>query len=213
MLNKVRIKGFTLPNFFKKNLRGFTLTEILVTIAIIVILSGLIIANSGTGQSQLALSRSANKLAQDIRRAQEMAMSAKECDECGGVVPKRYGIYMTKDSNEYILFADYPGDSDGKFYWPPFDSTKDTKIETIYYESGIRMDDAVGIDCSPSGPKRYHISFAPPNPTIEIWIGKWGPGVGTDAVQCSGIILTLRAGTAGPTRSVRINQAGLISVE
>lgn len=200
---------------------GLTLTEILVTTAIIVILSGLVIANSGAGQNQLALSRSANKLAQDIRRVQEMAMSAEECDECGGVgvIPPRYGIYLDQNpfyNHQYILFADYPGGSDGKFYWP-HDLTKDTEIETISFEKNIVISDVskgngTCLPGNPSGPKRGHISFAPPDPTTGIWIGEW-PAGGTNAVQCQEIILTLRAGTSGPTKVIRVNQAGLISVE
>jgi prepilin-type N-terminal cleavage/methylation domain-containing protein len=198
--------GFTLPNFSKKNLRGFTLTEILVTTAIIVILSGLVIANSGAGQSQLALSRSANKLAQDLRRAQEMAMSAKECDKCGGVIPPRYGIYIhAPDGDFYVLYADI--NNDGLYDYPT--DPDDKLIEKIYYEKGVVLNSINGVGCNPSPPIRGHITFAPPDPATEIKIGK----VGQTIVQCSEIVLTIRAGTAGPTKSVRVNQAGLISVE
>ena len=89
---------------------GFTLVEILVVIVIIMILTLVALPYFLQAGKQFALSRSAHKLAQDIRRAQEMSMSAKEFG--GGVPPGGYGIYFPNDSHNYILFADLDGGQD-----------------------------------------------------------------------------------------------------
>jgi len=168
---------------------GLTLTEILVTIAIIIILSGLIIANSGAGKSQLALSRSANKLAQDIRRAQEMAMSAEKCPTgtgCAGQIPPGYGIYLIQNSENYLLYADT---NPGEIY-----DGGDAGIETIPLEKGIHIKDL--------GPASTSINFKPPDPKINI------SGGGNEVF----IVIALKADQT-KTRTIRVNKAGLISVE
>jgi type II secretory pathway pseudopilin PulG len=182
------MKKINFKNFLKLS-KGLTLTEILVTIAIIIILSGLIIANSGAGKSQLALSRSANKLAQDIRRAQEMAMSAKECPTgtgCADQVPPGYGIYLHQGDKNYLLYADT---NPNQIY-----GGGDTDIETINFEKGIFIKDV--------GPANVSINFKPPDPKINI------TGVGNEVL----IEIALMADSTR-TKTIRVNKAGLIDVE
>ena len=77
-----------------KNGAGFTLIELLVITAIISLMSALIIPNLRFGEEQFAVQNSAHKLAQDLRIAQEMAMSASEFNE---IIPQGgYGIYFEK---------------------------------------------------------------------------------------------------------------------
>jgi len=87
------------------NEKSFTLIEILVSIFIIILMSGIIFANYRQGGQQFALQRSANKLAQDIRRAQEMTISAQKHN--GIIPPGGYGINLdtNQSTEEYILFA------------------------------------------------------------------------------------------------------------
>jgi len=106
--------------------------------------------NYRTGESQLALQRSANKLAQDIRRAQEMAMSAKEFE--GVVPPGGYGINFQTNLTSYILFADLNNNK-------VFDSGE--AIETLSLERGVKIS-----NLSPASP--LTISFTPPDPTVNI---------------------------------------------
>ncbi len=49
-----------------------------VVISIIILLSTFFIANYRGGEKQFALKRSVHQLAQDLRRAQEMAMSSQK---------------------------------------------------------------------------------------------------------------------------------------
>jgi len=121
-----------------------------VVTGIIILLSALVLPNYRTGESQLALQRSANKLAQDIRRAQEMAMSAKEFE--GVVPPGGYGINFQTNLTSYILFADL---NNNKI----FDSGE--AIETLSLERGVKIS-----NLSPASP--LTISFTPPDPTVNI---------------------------------------------
>ena len=60
----------------KKN--GFSLVEILVVIFIVGLLSSIVFINYQEVRGQLALNRAAHQLLQDLRRAQEMSMSATD---------------------------------------------------------------------------------------------------------------------------------------
>jgi len=121
-----------------------------VVTGIIILLSALVLPNYRTGESQLALQRSANKLAQDIRRAQGMAMSAKEFE--GVVPPGGYGINFQTNLTSYILFADLNNNK-------VFDSGE--AIETLSLERGVKIS-----NLSPASP--LTISFTPPDPTVNI---------------------------------------------
>jgi len=189
----------------KTIMNGFTLTEILIVLFIISLLTGITFANYRQGGKMMALQRSAYKLAQDIRRAQEMAIGARECKECTPVqIPPRYGIYSPKPTDStYLLFADVNNDG---LYNPAVDKI----IATTSYESGVNFINASGTNCTgawpPAGLRRVHLTFSPPDPKVELIVG-WPP----QFTDCAEIIMTLSYGSV--TTSVRINQAGLIEIQ
>jgi len=183
-----------------KNGAGFTLAEILVSIFIIILLSGIIFANYRTGGQQFALQRSANKLAQDIRRVQQMAISASECEPCGGIIPGTgYGIALDTnwDTRRYRLYADTNGDNE--FFTP-----QDTIIETIDLEKGIIIKQ---IGTLPDTSPQVSINFKPPDPDTKIKYLPAQPSLNEG-------ILTLALETnLNQTKTVKINKAGLIEIE
>jgi len=134
-------------------LTGFTLVELLVVTGIILLLTALTLLNFRGVERQLALSRSVHKLAQDLRRAQEMAMATSEFQ---GSVPKGgYGVYFDiSEPEHYILFADFDGEHD-------FDGSSEI-VEDIKIEKGIR------ISSLSSPTSTLSIVFTPPDPTITI---------------------------------------------
>lgn len=131
--------------------KGFTLIELLVVTSIIVLMTVLILSNYRAGDQQLALRRSASKLAQDLRRAEELALSSKEF---GDEVPAGYGIYFDiSNPTHYILFAELDGEQGY--------SDDSEKVEEITLEGRVSLD-----SLSPGSP--LTIVFSPPNPTTTI---------------------------------------------
>lgn len=125
--------------------KAFTLIELLVVTSIIVLITALILPNYRLGDSQLAIQRSAHKISQDLRRAQEFAISVKEFN---GSVPDGYGVYFNLNQpDRYIMFADLDGD---KIY-----SNSNERVEEIIFEGNVTLD-------SPS----TTVFFVPPDPTI-----------------------------------------------
>jgi prepilin-type N-terminal cleavage/methylation domain-containing protein len=177
--------------------KSFTLIELLVVTVIITLLSLVVFLNYRAGGQQLALQRSANKLAQDIRRAQGMAMSAKEY---GGEVPPRYGIECSTDNPDYcILFADV---NDNGLY----QEVLDEEVERITFERGVSVQQLfVGDPPSSQFRVRVGVTFKPPDPATTIR----GSGDPDDGLPVTQIVLT----NGTETKSINVNKAGLIYVE
>lgn len=176
---------------------GFTLVELLVSIFIIALLSAVIFANYRQSGQQFALQRSANKLAQDIRRAQEMTMSAKEF---GGSVPPGYGVILDKtwDVKKYRLYAD-----EGSEFFNP----ADTIVETIDLERGVIIKKIEDIDIPLKTYDSVSINFKPPDPIVNIRYNVGPPGL-------SETIITLSLETdQNKTKIISVNKAGLIEIE
>lgn len=166
--------------------KSFTLIELLVVIGIITLLSAIILPNYRTGQTQFALQRSASKLAQDLRRAGEMAMSAKEFSGAPGTFKGGYGIYLNiSEPNHYVLFADLDNDR-------IFDSGEG--VETLELEKKVIIN-----NLSPGSP--LNVVFTPPDPQVFI-------SGGNEAT----IILSLETDLT-KTKTILVNKAGLISTE
>jgi Tfp pilus assembly protein FimT len=190
-LGKLVSKFYRNLNF--KPQKGATLVELLVMVSIVAILTVLMVPNYRSGDSHLALQRSASKLAQDIRRAEEMAVSAKECAACGGV-PRGYGIYLTAGATSYYLYADtFPAAAANEKY----DSGQDVIVETISLEKGVYVQSV--------SPAPLSINFRPPDPAVKISNGGAGVNETTIVLSLQNNILKIK--------NVKANKTGLIYVE
>lgn len=195
--------------------KGFTLLEITVVVAIITLLSTIFLANYREGEKQFSLQRSAHKLAQDLRRTQEMAMSSQKVPldfDSEEPFPKGgYGIhFMVNPTQGYcqtaskgyciILFADCNNNGN-------YDKTGGAtscgvadeltaypeKIEEISLEEGIYI-----LELS-SQENPLSIIFFPPDPIVTI-----NPSANSASINL---------GVNGQSKTVFINITGLIDVE
>jgi len=176
-------------NIFHRNMKngeGLTLVEILVIIAIMILLSAIILPGYQQGKRQLALARSARKLAQDLRRTQEMGMSAREF---GGIVPEGgYGIYFSSTTpSSYILFADYNPQNQ------QYDGLSEMVEGPLELEKGVESE-----SLNPPQDGELAVVFTPPIPLVFI------------TPDSSSAFITLT--NDGQSSTVRVNKAGLIEV-
>ena len=112
-------------------------------------------------------------------------------EEGGDIGRAEYNAWALKDPERYIS----------------------SKHCSIQYEDGVYLDSMEWEGCSPTGPKMGHLSFTPPDPVTEIWIGVADNPAPHVPVKCSKIKLKLGIGTSGEIKSVIINQSGLVYVE
>ncbi|MBD3282229.1 MAG: prepilin-type N-terminal cleavage/methylation domain-containing protein [Candidatus Portnoybacteria bacterium] len=123
-------KSFYMKNTDKK--RGFTLTEILVVIFIIGFISSIMIVNWRSNEERYKLHRIAQEVVQDIRSAQDMALTSFRYE---GNIPSAYGVYFDKqDSRGYIIFGDL--NENGRY-----NSNGDIVVEGVEISEGVEIYD------------------------------------------------------------------------
>jgi len=182
--------------------KGFTLVELLVVVFIISLLTAITLPNYRQGSRQLALDRATHKLAQEIRRAQEMAMSMQQ--SAGNL--EGYGIYFEKTSSGggYNIYL-YADSSNGN---EKYDSGEE--IETIYKEDqGIYLEKGIvikDINAQGSNPDKISFNFRPPDPIVKL---RTDTSVDYNTVT---VFLSLK-GDSTLIRKIIINKSGLIYAE
>jgi len=169
--------------------KGFTLIEMLVVLAIIVVITGIVIFNVGTERQNSALLRSSQKLSLDLRRTQNFALSSKVFKTTG--VPCGWGVHFNGiNSTNYIIFADLAVNqncSDRDFIRAANGSED---FETINLESGITVSGLSG--------GLTDIIFTPPDPVVT-----FTPN------QTSVSVTLINKNSA--TRAITVNKTGFIS--
>ena len=172
--------------------RGFTLIESLVVVFIILVLTLITLPSYRSGEKILSLEQAAARLEQDLRRAQALALSAKEFH---GVIPRGgYGLYFSLTSS-YILFADcstppnyqYDAGGAGCNGFPE-------KVEQVFLPNVVSV-----ASLSPSSP--LTIVYTSPTPLVTF------SGAGNNA----SIILQL-TDNAAKNKTIRANKAGLVEI-
>jgi len=125
-----KIKGNSL---IKK--RAFTLIETLVVIFIIGVISAILVVNWKNNEKTYLVKRVAQEIVQNIRRAQDLALTTKNIDPSAIILS--YGISFNKnDKNNYTIFGDVNGNNS---YQTP---SSDALVEVISINSEIEIYDA-----------------------------------------------------------------------
>jgi len=177
---------------------GFTLVEMLVVMAIVSILSVMVLANYEWGGHQYSLRRSAGYLSQDLRRAQEMAMSVRGINR-GEVPPGGYGVHLDIGKNQYIIFAE-------KNLNYAYDEGIDQVVSITQLEANIRIN-KLDIEYPRGGgfgfPAELDIVFTPPDPTVRA----------SGELDYSAAVVNLQSSKIDNTISVRVSRGGLIEIQ
>lgn len=184
--------------------KGFTLIELLIVVAIIVILPAVVVSNFPQIKSQFALSRSVYKLAQDIRKVQNMALSSTPHKDSFNLLRPvaGYGMYMDVNAlgnKKYILYADNADNGGGNQRYDDLDYVVSV-IDFRASEQGVIIK-----EISNTHGNAASINFG--SPAGDVAISEINPG--KSDVR---IVLGLEGDTA-KTRSVVVNTSGLIEVQ
>lgn len=108
----------------KPRTAGFTLFEMLISVAIIIIVSGVVLYNHNQFESDTDITSLAYQIALSVREAQVKSISVRQYG--GSFNTRQYGIHLSKAEPEsYILFAD--SNDDGRY---TFSGTDDMVCST-----------------------------------------------------------------------------------
>ena len=168
---------------------GFTLTELLVVVAIIAIVTGVLAANYYGGENRDQVINTSANLVRDLRVAQSNSLGTIRYD---GLAPLGgWGIHLNKASSSYLLFADLNGNS---IY-------DDGEAATTFGGRAISLAGPVAIDSISTGDV-LDITFSPTAPKAIIYNGI---NTSTDAE------IIFKESISNSTSSVLVNEAGLIA--
>ena len=185
--------------------KGFTLLELIVVVGIIATLSSIVLGGYRTGEDKFSLQRSAHKLSQDLRRAENMAMTGKSAPiTFGEIFPSGgYGFYFAEGVSSYIFFCDCNNNAEYEASGSAVSCATSTDavpfpeiMETLSLESGVVISSV-----SPS--TAFSITFFPPDPVIKI--------TGADSSTSTEATITLEL--YGKTKTITINTVGLIDID
>jgi prepilin-type N-terminal cleavage/methylation domain-containing protein len=188
----------------KDNLTGFTLVELIVSIAILATISGLFLANYSSLRKRAGLPAAANKLASDIRMAQSYALGAKKINNqipVGG-----WGVYFIRNLSAYRIFADN-GSGPGKFAEEHDGQDDDYRVLCFAGDAGNCNDNITVSTLTGFKPGSGSVVFLPPDPIVYFDGDQAAKGTDPSAR------ITLTDSTTGETKDVTINFFGLVEVE
>lgn len=176
-----------------KNQKAFTMIELLITMGVIALFTSLFFVDYGAGSNSLALERVVKKTAQDLRKTQEMAMSAT----IGETNTNGYGIYFDKTSGNEKKYIIYSNTNSNMYY----ESGTDTIKETVNMETGVKICSISISDGTSTSLNNVSISFQPPDPIN--YINSYYSGYEASIVFCTDDEDAI-------TKIVKINNVGRI---
>jgi Tfp pilus assembly protein FimT len=187
----------------KKNLfaqTGFTIAEVVVSMGIIVLMTGFIYANYHTTTKKSELNLQAQQVASDIRLAQNNTLGLVAHSTCVPAIPDGgWGVHFDRTSEaakkSYIIFADC---NDNKTYdggielYKQIDLPKNIKIERITDSSSLSTGLLNTLD----------VTFFPPDPEVYI-----------NTLNNNWAEINLLNEATGVEKNVLVNIFGLIDVK
>ncbi|MEK7124262.1 MAG: hypothetical protein AAB877_01065 [Patescibacteria group bacterium] len=186
---------------------GFTIIELIIIIGLITILPAIVISNFSAIKLQFALSRASYKFAQDLRVAQNLALSSKPYIDANGQeqLIAGYGVYFDANLNsamgnkKYIIYADKNdlGNADSQY------TAEDYVVSQIDFsltEPGIIIKETA----NPFG-NTASVNFSPPNPITTIY------SAGQSQTKID-IVFAIESDLE-KTKTVSINTSGLVEVK
>ncbi|MFH0846007.1 MAG: prepilin-type N-terminal cleavage/methylation domain-containing protein [Patescibacteria group bacterium] len=181
--------------FLGNNQRGFSLMELLVTIAILMVVSGLVFFNQSQFNNSTLIENLAYEMSLAIRQAQSFGLQVKGI---GADFDNGYGVYFEKDSDEFLIFSDtYPVTPNFVYddgYDEIIDRLKMTNKNRIDY---LCIDENCLVDT-------LNISFKRPNPNAIIKVDDSG----TEGSEGSIHIISPK----GLEKNINVNGVGQIYI-
>lgn len=202
--------GLARLSFSKKNSSGFTLVELLIVLGIFALLTGVVLGNYRTYDSNALFANASEDIVLALRQAQVYGAGAKEntavCDG-GTKFECAYGVHfstVSPASNGITVFADNNNNrvfDGGDLVVAGTSVTWPTNISVTDLKCG-------GIDCSLNVASA---TFRRPNP--DAFIADVAVANSSLPSPYNLLTITLTDSKAGKTAIVKITRAGQISIQ
>lgn len=151
----------------RKNTAGFSMIELLVTIAILMVVSGTVFFNHSQFNNNVLIENLAYEISLAIRQAQSYGVQVKEINSS---FDKGYGVYFSDDSEVFLIFADI-----NKNFL--YDLGIDLVVDNLKMMDGNTISDlCVTLNGAETcGESSVSIGFLRPDPDAKIYTNINGP--------------------------------------
>ena len=176
--------------------------ELLVTISIFVMVTGIVLVNFPSFSSKIALDNLAHEIALAIRETQVFGVASKEATAGSSIFPTR-GAHFDKNQNtSFVLFVDV---DDNNKYGGPSELIETFNIQRRNYISEICGYATPSSNCTPLD--LLDLTFTRPNPEPAV-VGR----VGTSEALYSYATITITS-PKGISRNIVIWSNGQIAIQ
>lgn len=193
---------------------GFSLFEVLVSVAIFTILTSSLIAKNANFRNHTLMTNLAYELGLVIRKAQAYGIGIRGSNSTTAVAAatKYYGVWLSSAFDTGVTLYRDENDSNGTY-----EIIGDSIVERFNFNADYKIQSFCVTDtanvqfCSniAGGPTDLFITFKRPDPSAKLFFKRGGVTyIGNSAV----ITVTARKPN-GPTASVTVNATGQISVQ
>ena len=178
-------------NFGNGRKRGFSMIELLVTISILIVVSGLVFFNQSRFHSNILIENLAYEISLTIRQAQSYGLQTKESE---GGFSAGYGVRFDVTENDKFIFY---ADKDGNHIY----DTNDVIVDELKMTNKNKINKlCASANCSEGEVDMLNIAFIRPDPDAYINTNKE-----------IGEIYIISA--RGEQEKITVNEIGQISIE
>lgn len=190
-----------------KEKKGFTIFELIISIAIFAFMSALILAKYGNFNQGVLLTNLAYDIALSIRNAQSYGLNVKSTNRATNDFDRAYGVHFEKNSIKFTFFADdTTGNGVGVY------NTGDVTLSDTTIKRGSTIADicvypnTTSANCEPVD-KELDITFRRPDPNAIMKASVDG------SIHTYSRARITVAASDGTIKTVTVNSTGQISVQ
>ncbi|NDB58413.1 type II secretion system protein [bacterium] len=190
--------------------KGFTVLELVISIAIFAVMSALLLARYGNFNQGILLDNLAYDIALTIRNAQSYGLNVRSSSRTANLFDKPYGVHFdVADPNHFIFFVDTAGNG---VYNPSIDLDNDGNPDQILSKTTITRGSTISAlcvnGCSASIPvTSIDITFKRPDPNAIIKINDRTDIYNSDAD------ITVMAVDGVTIKKVKVRSTGQVTVQ
>jgi prepilin-type N-terminal cleavage/methylation domain-containing protein len=192
-------------------MKGFTIVELIVSVAIFAVMTALVVAKYGTFNQNTLVTNVAYDMALSIRTAQTYGLSVKSADPSSNAFNSAYGIHFDMSSskpNKFIFFTDT--NKTGVYMGQSEDITTFTLNQNTYISKICMSGDATSCvyTFGAGSPTFLDVTYRRPNPDAVFYTSTDPLNPDLDPVA----LVTVTSSDGSYNQVVYIRKNGQISV-